>query len=990
MAGAGRAIKRAAERADLSLGNIGIGLGILAAGRLAKGIRGRRPDLDAEAARTRLSPQSRSPTDDAVYIVGRAKVGGRVLHEQEKFFRKGGGDTYKTPDKSPTRYFYQAALLADHKIGGIEKMWFGGLEVPLQVGSAVGSTHLTRLRSDYATPPVAGVPPTASSFFGDRLAALKGAIDALKDRIETPPEDPDDTPTVTYQAPADIVLRRLYDELVAERAALQFSGRTDIGKPGAVNWWLHAPKFGGLNYVDVWPTIRLTWSDGTHETQDATSSVDLDSRARTILEGWGTADRVEGVAWLLLEIRTFLQKVDGAEDLYPFGGLTRIPEARYLVPGDPALGTAAIGTQPVGAWGASPIKWAEWFMKDRCRIPDERVADFTAAAAVGDVVVPARGIAADDPTTPDKDHPITWPQMQDAFFGAGAVVETSVRDRFIAEFNRRYMKARPTYFAEGLLSGSMSRDAVLEALGAACAGSFPYYGGQWHAHPGQYVAPAFTIVEADLLDEEGAGRVEWGVQGADLTNTLRCSLGQDRDSNWEPADAHPVGDPALVEAHGKYERELGVLQLVSDQQQARHLMHVQLRRDAYGLRRCTVRAKMEDVDGRDTPFVAPGDYVLLNVEGESLTMQCEEATAELASFKDDAGKLEHLQTLTLAERPSNTFDWSWLPPTIAREDALPPENPEDPTHWMRATARFVEATGGWWLEISPEYGPDVQSAHFEIDYAWVGEGDAPASKVPLSFATTVVRDNPATPDVDEGVALPAVVHVPRNVVGNINQSRASGDRALFTEGEGWEIKARLTGYGEALLPGATFDAAQAGTAGEPFELVLGGPGVPSDDGQVVDFNAIGRPGDIDAPSYVTNMVIDRVRTTDGGTLVWKWSDTSPATQSGTLSPSEWTVVVHDVSQSALDDNYSILTQRSLDPPGWRFVIINLFKQPRNRSELLFSSRHGSAGAYTYTPPLAIPLFKDFTPAETIRIVTAKPTTAGRFDRELAFTVEAEE
>ena len=873
MAGAGKAIARAAKAANLNAANVGLGVGLLAAGRIAKGLKGRKPDLDAEAARTRLSPQTRDQTGDAVYVVGRAKIGGRVLTEQERFFKKGGGDDYQTSDPSPTRYFFQALLLADHKIGGIERMWFGGLEVPLQVGSTAANSTVTRFRSDYETPPTVGVPPTASNFFGDRLATLKAASDALRDEITVPSEDPDDPPGIRYVPPTDVVLRRLYDEIRAEYNSLEFSGRTEIGKPGSVNWWLHAPKFGGLNYVDVLPTIRLTWSDGTHESHVPTSSVDLDARALARLDGWASSDKVRHIAWALLEIRTWLQRVGVVDELYPFGGLTRIPEAAFLVAGDPALGTAAIGTGPVGEWGANPVKWYEWFLKNRCNVPDERVADFTTAHEACDKARPGHAIAADDPTTPDKDHPWTWPQMQDAFFGAGAVVETTVRDRFIVEFNRRYAKPRPTYFAEGLLSGSMSREAVAEALGEACAGSFPYYGGQFHARPGTYAAPAFSIVEADLLSDDGTGRVEWNVQSGEHVNALKAEIGADRESTYEPADVPIVQDSTLVEKHGRYEEFVGRMELVSDVQQAQHLMYVRLRRDAYGLRRCTVQAKTEDVQGRATPFVAPGDWVLLHVEGESLTMLCESARTELVSF-GTVGDLEYMQTLTLAETPTNTFDYAWLPPTIAREDALPPEDPEDPTHYMRCTGRFVVPPvpaavlpeDGYWLELSPEYGPDVRTVHVQIDYRWVGDG--PEQTQPsLSFAFTRVEDDPATTGTDETVPLPLLIYVSNHVDGTLNPARAVASAQAFNESSSWEIDVVLTGYGSSLPVPGTFDADDAGTAGEPFTLTLGGPGVPgSTEKQDVVYDRIERPASILARTVVRN-----ARATGGAKLDWKFS-----------------------------------------------------------------------------------------------------------------------
>lgn len=895
--------------------SLGIAAGVLVLGSIW-GLAFRERRKSAFETTSRLAKTRRLPVADAQYVVGRARTGGTVFAEADRSWGaavRGGaihaaGGAYDSNDTRRTRYIYTGNLLSHGTIASVDTVWFQGNEVPTVSDGAKG------LKSEYDA-----LRTRIDGLRTHMKALIPGSIDASNLIVES------------VLTAADAAAVELWYDLARELSGLQAS---DEWREYVLPW------FGGNQRRNGWdqrwrvgrtafsaPALRITWADGT----DA-GSADARARALAKFPGWRSTDLGEGIGWVLSEARNWERRVDeDRTELFPFR-VTDAPDFEFLVRGDPDL---AHSSQP--AHGANPVKSVKRFMMEECDWSEENLIDFETEGPFCDVVQVIPAVARTDAAAPTSQKPITGPMVLESLYGED-LPSTAVQDRVLAEWNRRYAgteNGRPRYSANGIIDPGMSRDEVLEAHGTAMCGAFVIVGDKCYARVGRTRTPVVTFTEADIV----GGAVTWqpDAGGGRAPNSLVASIAQDMDQGWTRTDLDPVDDDVLVERDGLYRLDIGGLDLVNNELDARRLLHLYLRRDAYGLRRAAFTVKVDsavkDSRGEKVLGIIPEDWVGLNVEGV-------EMLARVLATRHGFGVVD----FQVIEVTNQTYEPTYLLPSTTRDFTTPPTTTGD--YDLDEAFEVVWRADGqvYRLDIVPRFGTDVGSLRVRMDltHERVPMGGTKGNPVTYHY---ILSTAPAS-----GTAFTLL----SGVTGELDPAKPE---AAFTRNAEWDVKVTLTPY--SARPYTTTNLGDA--QGEPRSKTVKGPGRPgAGTGVGLTYDTVGE-------GTARSLVISGLRVTDGGTLVWRWADVA-----------DWAVVA-----AATTSTHVI----AADGSKWNFTALDTYSSPATRTDVLFASRMGAAGSYTYSPPLAFALAKD--PRELNRIVSAAPTQASdfRFDDEVLWTVE---
>ncbi len=488
------------------------------------------------------------------------------------------------PVLRPARVLYLGVILADGEIDGVEKLWIDGVEVPYRDTD--------------------GVLAVDTSAFNAELAVLRQRVAELAG-----PEIDNDP-----------VAEALKGDLQAQIRDLEAAAK---GPP-----WFEA-EFDGDGYG---PAVRIGLDLGG----PGTSAADLMARAASALMAdladldgepafeWTAAHRVEGLAWAWVEIRNF-RDPDG--NSVPW---TTVPRIEFLVR----------GVRVAGAWTDDPATLVHWYLTERCGVNVLDVLGVPEASAVcrTPVTIPV----------PTRTSELGRAWLEAAYGPPSGWPAPGVQNAFVAELAARYagpVNARPRYSFNGLVDGDEDRGSVLAALAAAMAGDVIDVGGQYQVTAGAATPPAGIIEQDDLL---AAGEWVLSPPDQDRVNVLVGALAQDRHREWTENTLPEVADQALVDAEGRFERDVGYVPGAADEITARRLLATTLRKLSPTLNRLTIPV----APGANFRWWAlnAGDRVALDWPHEGVT------PATLWRIEAALPTLDGAVLLSLVEEPADTYE----------------------------------------------------------------------------------------------------------------------------------------------------------------------------------------------------------------------------------------------------------------------------------------------------------------------------------------------
>ena len=877
----------------LATGNLPIAIGVLVAATVYGYLKGRdRPkspfDTTGLLGRTRRLPEA-----DAQRVIGNARTGGIVLCEDDRQWPKTGGADGPSDDQR-TRYLYSGRLLSEGPIAGIERIWYDDIEIPLMASGTRGFQSADgRLTA------------RINALITRQNALIPGSVVMFR-QIDS------------VLATADPVARLLWDDLQVEIDALNRSN--NFNPTGSVTPSGYSRKSG---WVHTWasgsaPAFRTTYGNGTDA--DAMLTSQVLARAKEKFPRWRDTDIVSGISWAFNEFRLWERENDSEQlELVPFPENT-VPTLEFLVRGDPAIASA----NP--EHGANPVKVAQKLLTEWIEdpIPAANLIDFDAAALVCDQLLTIPAVSRTDPADPTSARPITGPQVLASFYGT-SLPSTSVQDRVLAEWNLREAgadNARPRYCANGIIDSSMSRDDILDGLGACMGGVFVEMGGKWYARPGQTRSSVLTIVEEDPAPAQSAvygGPILWqpDAGAGQAPNSLSTTIAQDRERGWSQSDVLPVDDTTNVTRDGLYRQNIGGFSFVNDQLDARRLLHLYLRRDSYGLRRAGWTMNTPTSDHAASNLV-PDDIVTLQADGLILRMR-------LISVRYEPGVV-HVEAI---ESPEDVFEPTFHLPTTSRDFTIQPPPPEDFDLRIRFEAiwRADPAEPVHRLDLVPTLGADVGSIRVQIDVTHARgamTGDA------ISYDYVIGQAPPSGGAVTAIQGTGTAISLPTDMT-------PLAPVASFDQNDEWDIAIKLTSYSER-----PYTTAGAGEEEGPIaSKTLKGPGIPGTGvaGLTVTYETIDRPGDFffsDGSTSTVFSVIHLQTQPTSATLVWRFSDETAWREAGP----------HDTT-TPTDRNYSWIRSRSaITTPGidtWTFTIPRFFELPTTTDAVLFAARTGTPG-----------------------------------------------
>ena len=872
--------------------DLAISAGLLVVGTVYGFLRGRpAPESPFETTR-RLQETHRGSDSASQRVIGNARTGGVVFAEADRQWPKTGGADSAT-DLQQTRYLYSGRLLSEGPIAGIQAVYYDDLEVPMVTVPPSGwrstpSAHDVRIEAFYTRlsnlipGSVIRVPATSA------FRVLQHVVDA---------------------STTDPVARRLWWDVRAEQEALARS--RDFSPQGAEN---NVGYYRESGWRQTWragtaPGLRVSWGNGTDA--DALITAQAVARARAKFPGWRDSDIVKGISWAFAEFRLWARENDQEQlELAPFPPNT-VPNLEFLVRGDPAIASS----NP--AHGANPVKVAEKLLTEWLDdpIPADRLVGFTAAAAVCDQLITIPAVSVTDPATPTSALPITGPQVLADLYPDG-LPSTAWQTRVLAEWNLREAgaaNARPRYSANGILDGGMSRNDILDGLGACMGGAIVEIGGKWYARPGETRAPVLVVVEENPAADEAApygGPVTWqpDAGAGQAPNAITAQIAQDRERGWSESDVPAAEDDVLIDRDGRYEQDIGGLSLVNDLLDARRLLHLYLRRDAYGLRRAGWTMNVPRADHAAANLV-PEDIVTLQADGLNLRMR-------LISVQYGNGVVR----VEAVESPPDVFEPTFVLPTTARDFTVQPILPEDIDLRLQYEAVFRPDgnAGVNRLDIIPALGADVGSLRIRVTATHV-RGAMSGTAVSYDY---VVGSAPAS-----GTAITVLE-------GTGMAIDPTAEAAGFTQSDEWNIVVAVTSYSER-----PYTATGAGVdEGPTITKILKGPGLPGTGvgGLDVVYDRILRPDTIQVfltPVTLPRFIVAGLRTVpDTAQLLWRFSNEdawrTPVSETAPPTGRNWFL------QSRVADGATV----------WDFNVADLFAIPANVDAVLFAARGGSPRA----------------------------------------------
>ncbi|WP_222116850.1 phage tail tip protein J-related protein [Pseudomonas alabamensis] len=208
-----------------------------------------------------------------------------------------------------------------------------------------------------------------------------------------------------------------------------------------------------------------------------------------------------------------------------------IPDVRFVVRGRSDIYDPRDGQSKYSANTALLILW---YLRNRCGIPDDEIIFETFANAAN-----------------ISDELVTDPQG----------------------------KRTARYFAGAVIGADEKRNAVLENLLAACAGTLIRVGGRWSLQVGAYYGPADFVITEDMVIGTVEGTTE--VSNSDAINTVRGTF-IDPSQAWADTDYPEVAVQDWVTQDGGELAESQSFSYVTDAYLAQRLANITLRRRRSG------------------------------------------------------------------------------------------------------------------------------------------------------------------------------------------------------------------------------------------------------------------------------------------------------------------------------------------------------------------------------------------------------------------------
>lgn len=854
-------------------GNFVAAAGVLVAGTLFGLLRGRDRPKSAFDTTRRRRVTTRFAEQDAQWVLGRARTGGAALFEDARQWSSGGDSA---SDTARTRYLYLGRLLTQGS-GAVEAVWYDDVPVPLQASAE--SPFYGRFES-----------------YNDGFATELAGRYARQNALVPGSRDADNAVVASVLAAADPVARLLWDDLQADVeawiAARTFNATGVVTPQGYTRrpGWRHEFSGGVLLPRGDVPALRVSVADGGRDPVQEPAYL----RALDKVSGWQASDRVEGVTWAMVELRNWEaekppQSEDGepTRELVPFPTDT-VPNVEFLVEGDRALANAA---RP--ELGANPVLAARWFLTARCGVPANRLVDFDAAAAACDAPVSIPAVAPGDPEEPTAAKPITGPQVLDFYYADRPALE--VQTRVLNEWNQReagLANARARYAANGIVDASMSRADVLDALGACMGGHFVEVGGNWYARPGVTRTPEMVVVEADVV----GGAVRWkpDAGAGRAPNGYTATIAQDRNRDWRSTAVPAAVDDVFVDRDGAGIADVGGLDLVNDMLDAQRLLHLYLRRDAYGLVRCAWQMKVATPSSPAAQLV-PTDVVQLQADGRDMRVRLTSV-----QYRQGVVRVEGV------ESPSDVFEVSFHVPSTLRDfTAQPGDDDYDLSCAFETTWRANAGQTAHELDLTPRLGADVGSLRVQVAVTHArGAMDGAAIEIDYVVASAPPSGAPLTVEDGSGSAFSTV---------------ASAD---------WDVRVTLTPYSERPYTEANMGV----DAGAPVSTTLKGPGAPggvSGGGLGVDYWRILRDTRAVGARSLTSLTVLRLRPRPAtATLVWKFA-----------ADEQWRAFAPEQNTA---QNWQI-ARNVVFRDRWDWALDDVLNQPAERLRVMFAARQGTEG-----------------------------------------------
>ena len=312
----------------------------------------------------------------------------------------------------------------------------------------------------------------------------------------------------------------------------------------------------------------------------------------------GTADQLQGAAWVMVETYSFR---DGPE----WGGA-------------PSMQFVCESGLLDGAYTDNPASVIHWLLTERMEVPEDDVVGVAAATAVCAQAVEVNDVAMG---TEDAGNDFTLTELLAYLFAAG-VPSNAILGLVLAEWNRRYAGASnsaPRWQCHGVITSRMlaSPDTLLAQLGRAMGGWVARTGNAYRLVPGTPTPVTRTITDEDMASIGSQVRYPVWVTSVPTErriNRLSGSLVQDAAADYQETTLPDVEDALLLSDDGYRSHDLGTLPFQANQEAAARLMNIELKRAAPNLLPGDIRLARGDAWANFA--IQAGDRIRLTLERE--------------------------------------------------------------------------------------------------------------------------------------------------------------------------------------------------------------------------------------------------------------------------------------------------------------------------------------------------------------------------------------